>query len=878
MDFKRLGDKSKPFLDNIFNFIKIYSSKFAYILVGLIIIFATYVRTLNLPFLKDATTGKYISLALDPFLFQRYGQYLADNGSFLIPDVLRSAPLGADVPASLMLIPSINVFILKIINLFGSAATFDFVHVIHPVIFFFLSMIVFFLLVRKLFDNWTAVLATAFLSFIPSFLYRTTAGFSDKEPMGVFFMFLAFYFFVISWQATNVKSSIMLGLLSGLSTVLLWLTWGGVKFVFLIFGLYILVEYFLGKIEKTDVVSYSSWFLLTFLALTVALRESVKGFLTSITTGIAVFAFAVIIIDWFFFEKNLWKIGTKIKNIVSDKLPVSVLVSILSLVAAILAIILFMGPSALADIFNSISNGLLNLMQVGRVALTVAEQKQPFVVDWIGEFGALFFWTFFVGSIFLFYEMLKPLKKKRLLPTILYSIFLFAFIFSRYSSGSAKLNGTSSIAKFLYIGSLVSFVFLIVIFYLVAYYKKLKILDKISKIDKKYTFVFVWFLLMTVAARSAIRLVFIFSPIISIISAHLICSIFKKGILLKKNYMKILAVLFVVCLLVLPVSGTLLSFSKQTYERSKFTWPSYNIQWQYGMSWVRDNTPEDAVFAHWWDYGYWVQTGGERATVTDGGHNVGYWDYLIGRHVLTAQNETEALEFLNMHNTTHLLMINDEIGKYSAYSSIGSDENYDRLGWLSTFQLDVSKSTERREDTLLFYQGGFMLDEDLIWEGKVYPKQSAGIGAFLVPVVINEEGGSIAQPNAVVVYGNQQVQVPVKCIYVEGKEINFPGEGLGGCLKIIPRINGNQQEPLGALIYVSSKIKGTLFSDLFMFDKESEYFKLAYTDEDSSPMAIYQGRLIGPLKIWEITYPKDLKNKPEYIQTFFPEELAIVQG
>ena len=171
-----------------------------------------------------------------------------------------------------------------------------------------------------------------------------------------------------------------------------------------------------------------------------------------------------------------------------------------------------------------------------------------------------------------------------------------------------------------------------------------------------------------------------------------------------------------------------------------------------------------------------------------------------------------------------------------------------------------------------------MLDEDLIWEGKVYPKQSAGIGAFLVPVVINEEGGSIAQPNAVVVYGNQQVQVPVKCIYVEGKEINFPGEGLGGCLKIIPRINGNQQEPLGALIYVSSKIKGTLFSDLFMFDKESEYFKLAYTDEDSSPMAIYQGRLIGPLKIWEITYPKDLKNKPEYIQTFFPEELAIVQG
>ncbi len=873
-----MRDKIKSFSSVIFNFIKTNSSKLAYVIVGLIIIFATYVRTLNLPFLKDATTGKYISLALDPFLFQRYGQYLADTGSFLIPDILRSAPLGADVPANLMFIPFVNLLILKFLNLFGSSATFDFVHVIHPVIFFFLSMVVFFFLVRRLFDNWTAVLATAFLSFIPSFLYRTTAGFSDKEPMGVFFMFLTFYFFVVSWQAEKVKSSVLWGALSGLSTFLLWLTWGGVKFVFLIFGLYILVEFFLGKIKKTDVLSYSSWFLFTFLALIFILGESVKGFLTSITTGVAVFAFLVILLNWFFFEKNLWGVGAKIKGVVSDKFPISVIVPFLSLVLALLAIILFLGPHALSEIFKSISNGLLNLMQVGRVALTVAEQKQPYVVDWIGEFGSLFFWTFFIGSILLFYEMLKPLGKKKNIPTILYCFFLFAFVFSRYSSGAAKLNGVTPIAKFLYIGSLVSFVLLIAIFYLVAYYKKLDVLDKISKIDKKYTFVFIWFLLMTIAARSAIRLVFIFSPIISIISAHFICSIFRRGISLKKYYLRVLTVVLIISLLVLPVSGTLLSFSKQTYNRAKYTGPSYNFQWQYGMEWVRDNTPEDAIFAHWWDYGYWVQTGGGRATITDGGHNVGYWDYLVGRHVLTAQNETEALEFLNMHNASHLLIINDEIGKYSAYSSIGSDESYDRFGWISTFQLDVSKSVERRDDSLLFYGGGFMLDEDFVWEDQLYPRNGAGIGAFLIPVVLSEEGGSLAQPMAVVVYGSQQIQVPVKCIYVEGKEINFPGEGLGGCLKVIPRINGNQQEPLGALIYISSKISKTLFSDLFIFDKESDYFKLAYTDELSSPMAMYGGRLIGPLKIWEIKYPENLNNKPEYIQTFFPEELASVSN
>ena len=35
------------------------------------------------------------------------------------------------------------------------------------------------------------------------------------------------------------------------------------------------------------------------------------------------------------------------------------------------------------------------------------------------------------------------------------------------------------------------------------------------------------------------------------------------------------------------------------------------------MSWVRENTSEDAVFSHWWDYGYWITTMSDRATLAD---------------------------------------------------------------------------------------------------------------------------------------------------------------------------------------------------------------------------------------------------------------------
>ena len=47
---------------------------------------------------------------------------------------------------------------------------------------------------------------------------------------------------------------------------------------------------------------------------------------------------------------------------------------------------------------------------------------------------------------------------------------------------------------------------------------------------------------------------------------------------------------------------------------------SFNIStndWADAMQWLRENTPEDAVIASWWDYGYWIQTLGERKTLAD---------------------------------------------------------------------------------------------------------------------------------------------------------------------------------------------------------------------------------------------------------------------
>lgn len=39
--------------------------------------------------------------------------------------------------------------------------------------------------------------------------------------------------------------------------------------------------------------------------------------------------------------------------------------------------------------------------------------------------------------------------------------------------------------------------------------------------------------------------------------------------------------------------------------------------WNDSLEWIKNNTPENAVVASWWDYGYWIQTKAERATLAD---------------------------------------------------------------------------------------------------------------------------------------------------------------------------------------------------------------------------------------------------------------------
>jgi len=869
-----MSDDLKETREKITKFLKEKKNWLIYIILSVIVWFGTKIRLSNLHLLKDVTTGEYIPLALDPFVFFRYAQYIVDHGKLMVHDAMRYVPLGLETAKTSPILSYTIAYLYKIIHFFVPSITLAKVDVLYPVIFFVPTLIIFFFLVKRLFDYKVALLSTAFLAVIPTFLYRTMAGFSDKEAIGLFLMFLALYFYVSAWQSKKLKKSLVYASLAGISTGIMYLVSGIANFIHFIISFFTLIKIFLNKFTKKDFYIFSLWFFIVIfimLQFDLGWAKVIEPFTLNFITMTSFFVFFVAVV--YIYLKN-----SKIKQKIIDKLPLGIASFLISLFL-IFIIILLIKPSFILKTLSDLKENLIHPLGLGRLTLTVSESAKPYFTDWKQDFGLIFFYLFFIGSIFLFFNMVKSIKKYRLILTFLYALCLSGLIFKRYSVLSKIFNGTSTIAIIFYLGSLISFMLIVGALYLIDYHKNRRTSNETSDwgllINKKYIFIFSWFFIMFMAATGAVRLFLVLTPIAVIIASYFLITMLNYARKFKDKLFKILAFVSIFSLILFPIppyQGVLIKFAEASSSIAGYTGPSYNQQWQQAMKWVRENTEKDAVFAHWWDYGYWVQTGGNRSTILDGGNFIVYWDYLMGRHVLTAQNKTEALEFLKTHNATHLLIVSDEIGKYPAYSSIGSDENFDRYSWIDIFTTNPNNMQKKEDKITYLFKGATFLDEDLIYNNQLFPRIDAGIIGFFVPTTRSNGRLIVKQPIAILTYNGRKTEIPLECISIGDVNYNFEQPGLKGCIKLIPTIDTNNQInkdidfPAGAL-YISERAKRTLWVQLFLLNKKSEYFKEVYNDEASIPLAVYRGRLIGPLKIWEISYPKDIKVKPEYLST-----------
>jgi hypothetical protein len=280
-----------------------------------------------------------------------------------------------------------------------------------------------------------------------------------------------------------------------------------------------------------------------------------------------------------------------------------------------------------------------------------------------------------------------------------------------------------------------------------------------------------------------------------------------------------------------------------------------------------------------WDYGSHINVLSHKATIIDEDHFIPYWIYLMERHVYLAQTEEEALQFLKIHNATHLILTEKNFFGLDFSSHMGSDEKFDRRFNMVPLAVPKEPYNSTKLQLLPIQQAGV----ELSLCGKKYSQFDWFIQSIeleltrpltKLPHVDKETRTTKIQSNnsfpeiknALIIaqIEGQTVKLPPSKLYFMGREIPAEGNVFPGVLVLF--LIQDEQHPLWAM-YLPEIGLNTLVTQLYLLDKESPHFKLIYPAEPHSAEKKQQPP--SGAKIWEIHYPPNLSLNPYYLDTTF---------
>ncbi len=864
------------------------------VLFTLILFTSVNMRLQNLESLKDATTGKYLPSDPDACYELRVAQTLLDNGNIGGIDAMRNP--GLNISYTQEMLPKALVASYKFITMFNPKITLDLIDVLYPTVAFAISLIFFFILcwyVTK--SKFVGVVASAILAYSPSYLSRTSTGVSSHEALGMIFFFLALLLFIFSLNNYKKKFKFTggCGVLTGASIGLSVLSWSGASnFIIMIVPVTLIFHYFFNeeiqnlKTKKKFILFNLTWIVSSILVMPLfsnSFSVMYNKFITNygvIIPAIILFSIVDFLLETYQKKLSFLKIEYKKKRLI---LAVAGTV-ILGLLGLIL-----IGRNPLQLIYG-IYHQLLFPMGQGRVALTVSYYSQPYLQEVIAQYSPIAFWMFIGGIFCLGVEFSKKInsKKKLALFFFLWIVSFIGLIFTRYSTKSV-FQGTNFISQVSYFLSFLIFGSMLIFLYL----------KKNGEIKNENLFLLAWVLIMVLSLRSAVRVLFLVFSFVALMMPYFIFKVFEYSKKSKEEAIKPILIIGSLVLVITlffylfgnPIIGTYGTYQITEYS-AKMGGSIAGTQWQDAMEWVRTNTNSDDVFIHWWDYGYLIQLMANRTTVLDGGNANGYWNHLMGRYVLTTPKPETALSFMKTHNVSYLLIDPTDLGKYGAYSKIGSDDNWDRFAYLESFFIDEAQTVEKPNSTLFVYTGVTGVDEDLVINdgetiipGPTYDKVgNPSYKAYIAGIIeetssVNNKTITPSQPIAVIIYKNKQINVPMRYLYSNGKIIDYK-TGIDSIFFVYPYISGNSVNAIGAGIYLSPKVSKGLFSRLYLMnDPFNEYATVKLAKTQSSEVVsslkeqglnlgefVYYNGFQAPLKIWKMNYSENVLINPNFMK------------
>jgi dolichyl-diphosphooligosaccharide---protein glycosyltransferase len=512
----------------------------------------------------------------DPFFNYRATQYLVDHGLNAYVhwhDTMSWYPEGRDVFSNAQVPLHVTDAILyKIFG--GGTSLYDFT-IIFPVVFGSMTVIVIFALVRVLGGTSAGLFASLFFALSPPIIVRGTIGWFKSEPLGLFYGLLGIYLFLSGLKSKNKKIAAAKLIGGGFFLAIGFASWGGIEFFLLPMGLFFIALPFMRKDHN-----FLLWAIPLFVAVTMVIAGGLfarpgPSFVFGMR-GLAMIGPAILLVIIIFIQKYS-KEQHRIRN------------SVIALAALIIigVIVLSVGP------FHSTSFRYLNAMNPfltseDPLVDSVAEHATPTLAQNFSYFSVL---MLFAGlGIWLMFR---------------------------------KKNGDESTSRFSIRNEMIVFALIIGIVgaYSGSTFSRLELLTATSVIILSSIGLTV--LVGDILKRENKQVKIIESSKKGTAQTRKETATTKKTSDLLGRVSKIAFVAVIVALFLVPTlypvnaNWILVTKSPPTILNGGSNFAISTNDWPDTLNWIKNNTPKDSVIASWWDYGYWIQTMGDRTTLAD---------------------------------------------------------------------------------------------------------------------------------------------------------------------------------------------------------------------------------------------------------------------
>ncbi len=260
----------------------------------MIFLFGIFLRSY---FYYPAATGDgFILSGNDPYYHKRVVDYVQDNHQHLEFDPLLSYPDGAINPRPPLFDWSVAIIGLILAPLFGGNVTTSTWQVMEfsPAFWGALTVVPVYFIGKEMFNKKVGLMCAFLLSTMPSHVERSPLGFSDHDAIVLFFVALAFFFFIKALNTLEIRDKwvenwlnpkdipkglkewfkynqvpVAFSLFSGLSLATIALIWKGFLYPVVIIIVYFFIQLILNKLRNKDSLGVALCTIITLMVIAI---------------------------------------------------------------------------------------------------------------------------------------------------------------------------------------------------------------------------------------------------------------------------------------------------------------------------------------------------------------------------------------------------------------------------------------------------------------------------------------------------------------------------------------------------------------------------------------------------------------------------------